>query len=87
MAPEASTVVSEVPLRAESISCPVPEVLAPVSMASHSDRVAVRQIGEDQRQKVDLTSPGQLEGMEMGPHPVVLSMDTISVSGNPLHRQ
>ena len=42
VAPEASTVVSEVPLRAESIFRPVPEVLAPVSVASHSDRVVVR---------------------------------------------
>ena len=54
VAPEALTVVSEDPVRVESISCPILEVLAPVSVDSHSDRVAVRQIGEDRRHKVDL---------------------------------
>ena len=87
VAPEARTMVFEDPRRAESLSCPIPEVLAPISVASHSDRVAVRQIGEDRWHKVDLTSPGQLEGMEIGPHSVVLSLDTISGSSNPLHRQ
>ena len=36
---------------------------------------------------MDLASPRQLEGMEIGPHSVVLSPNTISISGNPLHRQ
>ena len=36
---------------------------------------------------MDLTSPGQLEGIEIGLHLVVLLPDTISVSGNPLYRQ
>ena len=36
---------------------------------------------------MDLASPRQLEGMEISPHSVVLSPNTISISGNPLHRQ
>ena len=47
----------------------------------------MRQIREDPRHKVDLTSPGQLEGIEIGLHLVVLLPDPISVSGNPLYRQ
>ena len=58
VAPEASTVVFEAPMRAKSLSCPIPKVHAPISVASHSDQVAVRQIKEDPRHKVGLTNPG-----------------------------
>ena len=70
---EDPTVVPEAPMRAESLSCPVLKVLAPISVASHFDWVVVRQIGEDPRHKVDLNSLGQLKGMEIGPHPRGLS--------------
>ena len=42
VAPEAPTVVPKAPMKAESLSFLVSEVLTPISMASHSDRVAVR---------------------------------------------
>ena len=37
VAPKAPTVVPEALMRAKSLSCPVLEVLAPISVASHSD--------------------------------------------------
>ena len=41
-AAEAPMVVSEAPMRAKLLSCPVSEVLAPISMASHSDQEVER---------------------------------------------
>ena len=81
----APTVVFEASIRAKSLSCHVSEVLTPISVASHSDQVVVRQIREDPRHKVGLTNPGQLKGMEIGLHLVVLLPDTIFVSGNPFY--
>ena len=83
---ESSTVVPVALIRAKLHSCPVTELPAPISMASHPDREFERQIGDDSRNTVDSNTPGQLEVMDKGSHPVVMSSGNTSVSGDPFHR-
>nr|POE62222.1 hypothetical protein CFP56_39548 [Quercus suber] len=79
-AAEAPMAVTEAPMRAILHSCPVAELLAPISVASRPDWVVERQFGDVPRNKLDSNSPGKLEGMDIGSHLAVPSPEKWKVS-------